>query len=142
VPVTLHSRNHIWAWGDRRRVEQIVRNLISNARSHGGAKVWAELSGSGDHVRLAVCDDGPGLSAEAPSRVFEPYGGHRYVGERETVGLGLHVARLLARRLGGELRYRREGTVTRFELTLSSATERVDDTAVTDHDTNRKHPEP
>lgn len=120
IPITTHSRHHMIVWGDRRRIEQIVRNLTSNARRHGGTRVWIELSQAGGRVRLAVCDDGPGIADDSTHAAFEPYGGDLYAGERETVGIGLHVAKLLAHRLGGALQYRREGTITRFELMLTS----------------------
>jgi signal transduction histidine kinase len=93
------------ATGDRRRVEQIVTNLVANAikyTSRGGL-VELEARAGGSAAFVVVRDDGPGISTGDQARIFEPFvrlGGH----ERITgTGLGLPIARDLARAMRGDL---------------------------------------
>ena len=93
------------AVGDRRRVEQIVTNLASNALKFGADGVEVELAGwfDGPVAIIAVRDEGPGIGAEDRAHIFERF--YRMADhERVTgTGLGLAIARDLARRMGGDL---------------------------------------
>ncbi|HET8784218.1 MAG TPA: HAMP domain-containing sensor histidine kinase [Candidatus Limnocylindrales bacterium] len=93
------------AVGDRRRVEQIVTNLTSNALKFGADGVEVELAGwfDGPVAIIAVRDEGPGIGAEDRAHIFERF--YRMADhERVTgTGLGLAIARDLARRMGGDL---------------------------------------
>jgi signal transduction histidine kinase len=93
------------AAGDRRRVEQIVTNLASNALKFGTDGVEVELAGwfDGPVAIIAVRDEGPGIGAEDRGHIFERF--YRMADhERVTgTGLGLAIARDLARRMGGDL---------------------------------------
>ncbi len=105
------------ARGDPRRVRQIVRNLITNALRYGGREIAVRVGTDGVRSWLEVVDSGPGLAGEDVERVFEPYQRGRH-DEAGSVGLGLSVSRQLARLMGGDLTYRREGgSVFRLELT-------------------------
>jgi signal transduction histidine kinase len=93
------------ATGDRRRVEQIVTNLVANAikyTPHGGL-VELEAHAGAAAAFVVVRDDGPGITIEDRARIFEPFvrlAGH----ERITgTGLGLPIARDLARAMRGDL---------------------------------------
>ncbi|HEY4633523.1 MAG TPA: HAMP domain-containing sensor histidine kinase [Candidatus Limnocylindrales bacterium] len=94
------------ATGDRRRVEQILTNLGANAIKFGGAAGGrVELSGRSDGTVaiIVVRDEGPGIDDEDRPRIFERF--YRIAGhERVTgTGLGLPIARDLARAMGGDL---------------------------------------
>jgi signal transduction histidine kinase len=95
------------ATGDRRRVEQILTNLAGNAlkfgRSDGRGVVELRATFDGAVALLSVHDDGAGIDIEDRPRIFERF--YRMVGhERVTgTGLGLPIARELARAMGGEL---------------------------------------
>jgi signal transduction histidine kinase len=94
------------ATGDRRRVEQILTNLGANAIKFGGAAGGrVELSGHSDGTVaiIAVRDEGPGIEDEDRPRIFGRF--YRMAGhERVTgTGLGLPIARDLARAMGGDL---------------------------------------
>jgi len=117
------------AVGDRRRVEQIVTNLASNALKFGGEGVEVELAAwfDGPVAIIAVRDEGPGIGAEDRSHVFERF--YRMADhERVTgTGLGLSIARDLARRMGGDLDVAsRLGVGSSFVLVLPGPSPHVD----------------
>ena len=93
------------ATGDRRRVEQILTNLVANAIKFTPRRGLVELEAStGPAASLVVVrDDGPGIAIEDRARIFEPFvrveGDARIAG----TGLGLPIARDLARAMHGEL---------------------------------------
>jgi signal transduction histidine kinase len=90
------------AAGDVDVVRRALAPLLENARRHGRGHVVLELSGDDRLVRLAVRDDGPGLDPALGERAFEP--GVRGAGENgDGVGLGLPLARRLARSCGGDI---------------------------------------
>lgn len=110
---------------DRDAVGQIVLNLIDNAAKYGaaGGEVVVRLVRSAGQagVRIEVLDRGPGVPAAHRERIFEKF--HRVddalTAEHAGAGLGLSIARQLARGLGGELRHApREGGGAAFILEL------------------------
>lgn len=104
LKTTLPSRLRA-ATGDRRRVEQILTNLTANALKFTPSGGTVELEGrfDGAVAVVVVRDDGTGIAADDRARIFERF--HRLAGhERITgTGLGLPIARDLARRMGGDL---------------------------------------
>jgi signal transduction histidine kinase len=93
------------ATADRRRVEQILTNLVGNAlkftRSGGTVEIHGRFVGL--VAVLIVRDDGPGIPRDDRGRIFERF--HRMAShERITgTGLGLPIARDLARRMAGDI---------------------------------------
>ena len=87
---------------DPERVAQVLRILIDNALTHTPAGTEVVVSASRDNgsVRLAVSDDGPGISRVAAERVFEPF---FTSDDAQGSGLGLAIARELAERMEGTL---------------------------------------
>jgi two-component system, OmpR family, sensor kinase len=107
--------------GDRRMLGLLLRNLLENARRHGGeAPAEARIVVEGSRVRIDVEDRGPGVPADQRERVFEPF--YRPDGHREGgggVGLGLALAREIARHHGGDVTCEdRPGGGSRFVVTL------------------------
>lgn len=112
---------------DRDALEQIVLNLLDNAckyAAEGGDVTVALLAPASDGptAEVQVSDRGPGVPPEHRERIFEKF--HRVddtlTAEKSGAGLGLSIARQLARGMGGDLHYRaREGGGARFILTLS-----------------------
>lgn len=92
---------------DRGRTGQILRNLLDNARKYGGDAVQIEGEAGTDIYTVTVSDNGPGIPEEDWERVFEHFEqvdrGHAR--ESEGVGLGLPIARRLARAMGGDVWY-------------------------------------
>lgn len=112
----------VLAWADPQRVRQIIRNLISNAHRHGGENVRATLSTRDDTVMVTVSDDGPGVDPDAVEDIFEPY--RRADGstvKQGSVGIGLSVARQLARLMHGDLQYGHQAGWTEFCLQVPAA---------------------
>lgn len=113
---------------DRLRLRQILLNLLSNAvkynRSRGTVHVSWTLGHGGDTVLLAVRDSGAGLRADQVSHLFEPF--NRLGAERSGVdglGLGLAIARGLARLMQGDIRVASEidrGSTFTLELPTQS----------------------
>lgn len=105
--------------GDPQRVRQVIRNLVTNALRHGGSTVEVQLRADSTGAHLLVIDDGVGVIAGQEERIFQPYQrAHETPGLTSTLGLGLHISRTLARLMGGDIVYRREGDRTIFQLTL------------------------
>jgi signal transduction histidine kinase len=93
------------ATGDRRRVEQILTNLAGNALKFTPAGGAVEVVGwfDGPVAMLAVRDDGRGIEPADRTRIFERF---ERLAAHEAVagtGLGLPIARDLARQMGGDL---------------------------------------
>lgn len=109
-------------WADPERVNQILSNLLSNALRYTpeGGQVRLEAALEDKNVRLSVGDSGPGISLEQHERIFERfYRGDAARVRGEGSGIGLTVARGLARAMQGELNVTsRPGEGSTFTLTL------------------------
>lgn len=87
-------------------VEQVVRNLLSNAAKYGGpdAMVDVVLEAAEDEVTVRILDDGPGVELDEADRLFELF----YRSSRTSVGtsgagIGLFVCARLVRAMGGRV---------------------------------------
>ncbi len=108
VRFTPSAGANIWATADRTRVRQIVLNLLGNAVKYNHPRGQVELAidtvVAPGYVRVAVTDNGPGLSAEQIGKLFVPF--QRLDAERisvEGLGLGLALSKQLAEAMGGNL---------------------------------------
>ncbi len=119
VRLSPRSSPPIRAIGDPNRVRQIIRNLVTNAMKYGGDNIEVTFDADADHAYLRVVDDGGGLDEEAAAKVFERY--YRSEGEESltgSVGIGLTIARDLARMMSGDLYYEPRIGHTVFTLQL------------------------
>lgn len=108
--------------GDPLRVRQIIRNLVENARRHGGEDIEIELFTDDASVTLEVRDNGSGLPSEVGELAFAAYEHFGdTVGTTESLGLGLTVSAQLAALMHGRIRYERRDHWTVFSLTLEAA---------------------
>lgn len=91
--------------GDPARIAQLVRNLTDNAARHAASTVWLGTERHGDDALVVVRDDGPGIPEADRQRVFERFVRLDESRTRDTggAGLGLAVARAIAREHGGDL---------------------------------------
>lgn len=97
--------------GDKQRIGQILRNLVSNAikfTATGGVTVRAECPGANEtacRIRLVVADTGIGIAGDALKTLFQPFAQatsaiqHEYGG----TGLGLVIALRFSELMGGSL---------------------------------------
>jgi len=90
---------------DRRRVEQVLNNLLSNAHRFAprGGHVRVGVRERDDVVEVSVQDDGPGIPPQEQGRVFEKFFTLDTKPGRAGVGLGLYIARQLVNLHGGRI---------------------------------------
>jgi signal transduction histidine kinase len=90
--------------GNAPALRRCLDNLVENAVRYAGT-AEIELDDSPERLRIAVCDHGPGVPESELQRVFEPY--YRLDASRNPagggVGLGLSIARSIARWHGGDI---------------------------------------
>ena len=107
------------AW-DESRVMQAVSNLASNAVQHStpGSPVRVRLTGDDKQVMVEVHNDGA-IPHELLPRIFEPFrSGHHHGSRGEGLGLGLFIAKAIARAHGGGLQVDSSAGATMFRLVL------------------------
>jgi len=92
------------ASGEFRRVLQILVNLIGNAVRYSppGGMVWIRLERDRESACVIVADQGKGIAPEDQERIFEKFG-RVDPGEPGGSGLGLYIARRLARAMRGDI---------------------------------------
>lgn len=111
------------ARGDRRRVLQVLMNLAENAVRYAPERsaVAIQLEPGPGVARVVVADEGPGIPADDQERIFEKFERLNHA-EPGGAGLGLHIARRLARAMGGDVAVdSAPGRGARFVLTLPAA---------------------
>lgn len=88
---------------DRRRFEQILRNLFDNAQKYGGGVVRVLVDTDGDRVLVAVDDAGPAVPVAERTRIFERFTRGSTTQGTPGTGLGLALAREHATLMGGDI---------------------------------------
>jgi signal transduction histidine kinase len=91
--------------GDPEALTRLVRNLLDNASRHAATGVWVRTRSEGDWTILVVSDDGPGIPPVDRERIFERFVRLDEARSRDIggTGLGLAVARAVARSHGGDV---------------------------------------
>jgi PAS domain S-box-containing protein len=110
---------------DRRRVGQVVGNLLSNALKYSpeGGVVSIKAERRDGRFVVSVADEGIGIPEESRHDVFLPFVRVGHEPDAEGAGLGLAIARRIVRRHGGELGFEStpgKGSTFSFELPLES----------------------
>jgi PAS domain S-box-containing protein len=106
---------------DPRRTRQILRNLVSNATRYGTDPIQIAMVKVGDRIEVKVQDAGEPISDVDMERMFRSYERGKAPHHPKSVGLGLSVARRLARLMDGDLVYRHQDGWSTFVLSLPSA---------------------
>ena len=113
--------------GDKRRLAQVLDNLLRNAQKYGGGATRITVAPNGRQIEIAVEDSGPGVAPSERSLVFERFtrgAAARKRGAGDGAGLGLALVDEHARRHGGSARVegKSDGEPgARFVITLPRA---------------------
>ena len=129
--IVISTEGNLTALADAIRLRQVLRNLLTNAFRYGGPHVRVSAHNGGTEVHIEVRDDGRPIPAEAQDRMFLPYERTHTLGTTDAVGIGLSVARTLARLMGGDLTYRWDRGESIFAVRMPAAAQ----TAVADIET-------
>ena len=97
----------VYVVADPNRVEQVLRNLLENARKYGGETVAIEAGRRGDRWMITVSDNGPGVPEEDRERIFDGFEQLAQGDSRAStgLGLGLFITRRIVEAMGGEVWY-------------------------------------
>jgi len=115
----LMIRGNAVVLGDERWLGHAIRNLLRNASSSGGEDVEVAIDSAANQVVIEISDNGAAIPTEENDRISELYYSYSGVdGLTPSLGLGLAVARRIAKASGGDLRYRRLEGKNVFEMTL------------------------
>lgn len=138
---------------DRRMLEQVVMNLVVNARDAmaNGGKIVIQTENrilssalvrgkikipAGDYICISVEDEGCGIAPENIDKIFDPFFSTKPIGEG--TGLGLSTVYGIVRQTGGYIYCEtKAGEGTRFNLFFSAAT---GDEAVAERRPESSHP--
>ncbi|MEO5821077.1 MAG: GAF domain-containing sensor histidine kinase [Vicinamibacteraceae bacterium] len=101
---------------DRRRIAQLLTNLLVNAFTHGdsGGAVRVTAIGSGGGLDLSVSNTGQPIPEATRRRLFLPFTRAEDRPERAGLGLGLYIACEIAKAHGGRLDVASDDVETRF----------------------------
>ncbi|MCC7062113.1 MAG: HAMP domain-containing histidine kinase [Planctomycetes bacterium] len=96
----------LFAQLDRSALVQALISVLDNARKYGSGAIGVRVFAcDATHMTIEVRDRGPGVPLAERERIFERFvrGSAHQHGSTPGVGIGLYLARTIARRLGGEL---------------------------------------
>ena len=111
--------------GDTHRLQQVLVNLLSNARVHtpAGTRVTTAVSTDGTTVTVRISDDGPGIPEALRPRLFQRFtrgDAARSPGTAST-GLGMAIAQAVVLAHGGTIELDDTETGTSFTVRLPAA---------------------
>ncbi len=114
-------------YGDQERLVQVMTNLMSNACKYSpeNSNIYVSLTNGGNQVKLAVKDEGYGISAEDQAKLFTRFFRSEDPNIRKATGtgLGLSISREIIEKHGGELDFSSElekGTEFWFTVPLAN----------------------
>ncbi|MCE4025630.1 ATP-binding protein [Microbacterium sp. Au-Mic1] len=108
--------------GDTGRLQQVVTNLLANARTHtpAGTQITIEVAEEGHEAVLRVCDDGPGIDPAVRDELFSRFARGDRSRNRATggSGLGLSITKAIVDGHGGTISVQSEPGATLFTVRL------------------------
>lgn len=130
LALTVEATEAIWLRADRRRLKQVLLNLVGNAikfTETGGVTIRARREAG--RAAIEIIDTGPGIRAEELPLLFQPF---RQIDmsmtkKHEGTGLGLYLCRKIMTLLGGVIEIESEiGRGSRFTIALPLAEKKGD----------------
>jgi signal transduction histidine kinase len=116
VRVALDVPGDLAVVADRRVLDRVVSNLLTNAERYGAEPITLSAEAGDTHLRITVEDSGDGVSDDMRPHLFERFG--RTDSANSGSGLGLAIARAYARAHGGDVVYDPGAKGARFKLIL------------------------
>ena len=90
-------------YADRKRINQIVENLINNSRKYAKTNVTVSLTQTDDMVSIHFRDKGPGIPDEDMPFITDKFYRGKNTGTENGSGLGLYIVKYIAERSGGSI---------------------------------------
>lgn len=126
VPIVLKGETHdIKVNVDKDRLIQVITNLISNAMkfSPPGSNVTVCADIVQDKIKVAISDQGKGISTKFQKHIFEKFAqaDSSSVRQQGGTGLGLSISKAIIERMGGQINFvssEKVGTTFYFELPI------------------------
>ena len=122
--IELHTEGNLAGRWDGARIQQVLRNLLSNAMQHGGdaGPVIVTLTGKDAGVHFEVRNEGPAIELSSYEEIFDPLrrgptkdGDNPY---SASLGLGLYIVREVVKAHGGQIEVRSIPGETVFAVEL------------------------
>ena len=106
--IRYRSDGHLVGYWDVDRLRQAISNLIGNGIQHGADPIELRLDGNGTDLVLVVHNGGPPIAPGELSKIFDPLvrgssAQHPKKNRPGSIGLGLYIAREIARSHGGSI---------------------------------------
>ncbi len=116
VTIEVVGERPLIAFVDAGKLVQAAQNLVRNSveACASGGHVAVHVGDDGDHVRLVVEDDGPGIPEAMRQRVYEPF----FTTKPSGTGLGLSIVHSVVASHGGTIDIQSSERGTRFEIKL------------------------
>jgi len=112
IELRVPERNNLMVTANEVEMKQVVLNLLVNALEAlpaKGGEVRVELEADDSVVRLAVVDNGKGLTPETAQRVFEPFYTDKKGSLEPGTGLGLSITHAIVESHGGRIHAQSDG---------------------------------
>lgn len=125
-----HQQNHLYVFGNRGRIQQVLVNLISNAKDaveqQNDAYIEVRLRSSNEKILLSVSDNGYGIHEDLKEKIFEPFFTTKDVDKG--TGIGLSLVNTIVKEHEGKIDLNSKegkGTKITIELPISNSSEDI-----------------
>jgi len=105
--------------GNDKTLYRAFSNLISNALRYANSAVMLTCKKTGQHITVAVADDGSGIDPADMPHIFERF----YKGQDGGHGIGLSIVKAVVEQHGGQIGVQSDGTGTMFTIAFETAEE-------------------